>query len=155
LATWTATPGGAALDRAAFVPVEEIAATTVAPIGSVAPVLLIVLDGCGLPTFVELAEQFDTEGFRELARGAFARRTVGIAALPRVTEVSRASLLAGTLDTGGQDHERRRFASNPSLQINGRAAALFHQNVLRGPAGQALATGVRDALGPDGPAVVG
>ena len=57
-------------------------------------------------------------GFREVARtganlGA-GRRLTGIAALPTVTEVSRASLIAGRLDRGNQDHERRAFAANPS-----------------------------------------
>jgi hypothetical protein len=155
LAGWTVTPDDAPLSRAGLVSVEQIVPTIVGPLAKTVPVLFIVLDGCGLPTFVELAEQFATEGFREVAPDDNDRRSVGVAALPTVTEVSRASLLAGRLDTGGQEHERRQFAGNAALEIDGRKALLFHQNVLKGPAGQALAAPVVTALNPEGPSVVG
>jgi hypothetical protein len=126
------------------------------------PLLFVVLDGCGLPSFSELAPQFAKAGFREIVQAdsrpsesQAGHRLTAIAALPTVTEVSRASLIAGRLDRGNQEHERRQFEGNSSLRREARPAALFHQNRLAGAAGVALAPEVLEALGPTGPAVVG
>ena len=159
LAAWTAIPADSArLAAADLVPVEDVASTVLAPLGRGAGVLLVVLDGCGLASFVELADQLRDLGFREIVRARGdgpGVRLAGIAALPTVTEVSRASLIAGRLDRGNQDHERRQFEANPTLTVDGRAAAFFHQNRLAGAAGVALAPAVESALSATGPAVVG
>lgn len=159
LASWTTTPPDAArLAAGALVPVEAVAETVLAPLGRHSGLLLVVLDGCGLSSFVELAPQLSRAGFREITRSsgdAPGRRLTGLAALPTVTEVSRASLIAGRLDRGNQDHERRQFEANPTLTVDGRAAAFFHQNRLTGAAGVSLAPAVDAALSADGPAVVG
>ncbi|HUP68596.1 MAG TPA: BREX-2 system phosphatase PglZ [Acidimicrobiales bacterium] len=157
LATWTMAPASADVRAAAgVVPVEDVAATVLAPLGSSSPVLFVVLDGCGLPSFIELAPQLSEVGYREVVpTSGSARRQIGVAALPTVTEVSRASLLAGQLDQGNQEHERRAFARNTSLRIAGTDAALFHQNRLLGAAGSQLAADVETALGASGPTVVG
>jgi hypothetical protein len=124
--------------------------------------LFVVLDGCGLPSFSELAPQFGEAGFREIvhagtgpAENHAGSRLTAIAALPTVTQVSRASLIAGCLDRGNQDRERAQFEANPSLRRDGRPAVFFHQNRLAGAAGESLAPEVLGALGPEGPAVVG
>lgn len=175
LAAWTTTPGAPSTRaRHRLVCVEDVAAEIVAPLAQPAlgtakpsevnpveanPVLMVVLDGCGLASFGELAGQFAELGYRELVPiadgGAPATRWSGVAALPTVTEVSRASLLAGRLDRGNQDHERRQFEACEALRIGGRPGVLFHQNRLPGPAGTALAPEVTAALAGSGPAVVG
>jgi hypothetical protein len=165
LAAWTTTPGApAARIRHRLVCVEDVAAQIVAPLARATPaeptpVLVVVLDGCGLSSFGELAGQFAELGYRELVTTGDddtpAPRWSGVAALPTVTEVSRASLLAGQLDQGNQDHERRAFERCEALRIDGRPGVLFHQNRLLGPAGVALAPEVTAALAGSGPAVVG
>ena len=127
------------------------------------PLLFVVLDGCGLPSFSELAPQFGEAGFREIVRGRFRGRRrpdqrptwSGSPRFPTVTEVSRASLIAGHLDRGNQDHERTQFESNSAIRRDGQSAVFFHQNRLAGPAGESFSAEVLEALGPTGPAVVG
>lgn len=162
LAAWTANqPEPEGLVAQGVTTVEAVADQVLARFGST-PVLFVVLDGCGLPSFGELAGQFRDLGFREIGLSAAAasdqlgRRLAGVAALPTVTEVSRASLLAGRIDQGNQDHERRSFEAIRSLTRHGRPAALFHQARLAGPAGGSLAPEVSAALDPErGPSVVG
>lgn len=160
LAAWTTTPGSAT-NRAqhGLVCVEDVAAEVVGPLGRVLPTVFVVLDGCGLASFVELAPQLGEVGYREVARTSPAdappRRLAGVSVLPTVTEVSRASLLAGHLDRGNQGHERRAFAASTDLRVDGRPGALFHQNSVTGPAGTALAVEVSTALEASGPGVVG
>lgn len=161
LASWTVPPSAPSTrPRPGVVAVEDVAAEVLAPLAAKAPLLFVVLDGCGLASFAEIAPQLSEAGYREVARtgagsGGVGRRLTGVAALPTVTEVSRASLVAGRLDRGDQDHERRAFAGNAVLRVGGRAAAFFHQNRLLGPAGSSLAAEVDAALGPGGPPVVG
>lgn len=162
LAAWTANqPGPEGLVAQGVTTVEAVADEVLARFGST-PVLFVVLDGCGLLSFGELADQFRDLGFREIGLSAAAgadqlgRRLAGVAALPTVTEVSRASLLAGKIDQGNQDHERRYFEVIGSITKQGRAPALFHQARLAGPAGGSLAAEVSRALDPErGPSVVG
>ena len=162
LAAWTASqPEPEGLVAQGVTTVEAVADEVLARFGST-PVLFVVLDGCGLPSFGELADQFRDLGFREIGLSAAAgsdqlgRRLVGVAALPTVTEVSRASLLAGRIDQGNQDHERRYFEVIRSITRQGRAPALFHQARLAGPAGGSLAAEVSRALDSErGPSVVG
>ncbi len=157
LKNWSETPTDPSLVASeGLVPLEDVLHATVGPLAQSIPVLFVVLDGCSLPTFSELSEQFAIEGFREIARshGGMLRRAIGIAVLPTVTEVSRASLLAGKLDQGGQDHERRHFDSNRELRVDNREPVIFHQNALRGPAGTALAPVVTQAMRADGAPVV-
>lgn len=162
LSAWSVTPPEPdALVPQGVVTVEAVADEVLARFGST-PVLFVVLDGCGLPSFSELADQFRDVGFREIglkAAGdtdAVGRRLTGVAALPTVTEVSRASLFAGKIDNGNQAHERRAFERITSITRNGRAPVLFHQAALSGPAGGALAVDVGRALDPErGPSVVG
>lgn len=162
LSGWTATPSsGSELGAEGLVAVEDVAGRILAPfVAGGYGVLFVVLDGCGLPSFVELAPQFGGAGYREVNRtpvsaDAVPRRLTGIAALPTVTEISRASLIAGRLDRGNQEHERRAFAANDALTVDGRPAVLFHQNRVEGAAGSALAVAVADALAIDGPGAVG
>lgn len=159
LAAWTSIPSEAeAIAPKGLVPVEAVVETVLARFTDL-PVLFVVLDGCGLASFGELAPQFSGLGFREIARGGESgstpRRLSAVAALPTVTEVSRASLIAGRIDKGNQEHERRQFEANAAIKKKGVAAVFFHQNRLAGPAGKSLSVEVGKALGPEGPSVVG
>ena len=160
LAAWTTVASEPdALSPQGLVPVEAVVETVLARFNGL-PVLFVVLDGCGLASFGELAPLFSELGFREIARqggpGSTLRRLSAVAALPTVTEVSRASLIAGRIDKGNQDHERRQFEAHPAIRSDGVAAAFFHQNRLAGPAGTSLSVEVSQALrSPEGPAVVG
>jgi PglZ domain len=162
LASWTTSPSTPEeLASSGLTTVEAVVDRVLARFTE-QPLLFVVLDGCGLPSFCELAPQFGGAGFREIvhagagpAGNQAGRRLTAIAALPTVTQVSRASLIAGRLDRGNQDHERTQFESNPSLRPDGRPAVFFHQNRLAGAAGESLAAEVLAALGPEGRAVVG
>jgi hypothetical protein len=80
------------------------------------------------------------------------------AALPTVTEVSRASLLCGQLATGGQPEERKGFENHAGLKAasNGMLAPkLFHKSDLIGPGGQALGESVVAAIADPRQRVVG
>jgi hypothetical protein len=158
LASWTTLPSTPdELASSGLTTVEAVVGRVLARLNA-QPLLFVVLDGCGLSSFSELAPQFGEAGFREIIHagtGPAEDRLVGIAALPTVTEVSRASLIAGRLDRGNQDHERAQFESNPALRRDGRLAMFFHQSRLAGAAGESLAAEVLEALGPNGPAVVG
>lgn len=151
LAAWSATPSDAkALAAHGLATVEDVVPTVLTDFGDLGCVFL-VLDGCGLPSFLELAPQLVTAGYRELGRtsaGQAPVRASALAALPTVTNVSRASLLTGTLVTGNRDVETKGFVTHPKLDGD---AACFHQSELVGAAGSALAPQVQDALGPDGP----
>jgi hypothetical protein len=142
---------GAAVGNA--LPVESVIDKMIVPLAKKVPVLLVVLDGCGLPAFLELAPQFRGLGLIEYARGGV--RKMGIAALPTVTQVSRMSLLAGGLDVGDQSKEKQAFASNVALnKLDGPAPVVFHAADLRSEGGSPLSETVRTALGISGPRVV-
>lgn len=154
LSAWTSIPSERESRSAAgVITVEDVAGEVLAALGADIPLLFVVLDGCGLASFTELAPQLSQTGYSEITRSA--GRLTGIAALPTVTEVSRASLIAGRLDRGNQDHERRAFAANVSLVVGGSPPVFFHQNRLLGSAGSSLSADVDTALGDGGPAVVG
>jgi len=162
LAGWTTAPSSPdVLAGNGLMTVESVVPRVLTKFGEHS-VLFVVLDGCGLPSFIELAPQFAEAGFREIAMaspGAPADqeggRMVGIAVLPTVTEVSRASLIAGELDRGDQLHERAKFEANTTIRRDGQAAAFFHQNRLLGAAGESLSAEVLKALDGSGPRVVG
>jgi hypothetical protein len=159
LASWSTTPSSSTdLRKHSLITVETVVHEVVPKVGPL-PVLLVVLDGCGLPSFNELAPQFARAGFREIAPSAAgdapARRLAGIAACPTVTEVSRASLIAGALTIGNQDAERKAFEALAVLAREGTKPRFFHQNKLLGAAGESLSADVQQAVGPDGPAIVG
>lgn len=111
-------------------PVERVLETVVAPVAREKPVLLLVFDGLSFAVWRHLAETVGRLGWSELAptdgRDAF----IGAAALPSVTEISRASLFCGRLTRGDQAAERTGFAALPSLVAASRAGKpprLFHK----------------------------
>ncbi|MGH9227961.1 MAG: BREX-2 system phosphatase PglZ [Acidimicrobiales bacterium] len=114
--------------------VEWVLDEIVAPLARGRPVLVAVLDGMGWPTFVELVSSLEGAGWAQWRRPGDAGEPVAVAALPTVTEVSRTSLLAGTLRRGDDASERRAFSSHPALVGASHAdqpPVLFHKSHLR------------------------
>lgn len=141
LASWTRS-GGKAGD---LLTVETVLPRVVAPVVQEEnrPVLVVVVDGMTAAIAADLADQLTRQGWLEYdplaarpGRKTDARRRGIVAALPTVTAVSRASLLAGALRQGGQSEERGAFERNPLWQ--GRPAKLFHKGTVSGEAGGVL-----------------
>lgn len=139
--------------------VEDVLDRVVAPLAAVRPVLLVVLDGLGWPTFTELLGSFEGSGWSPWRRpGGQEASQVGVAVLPTVTEVSRTSLLAGRLRSGDDGSERRAFAAHAGLLTvtgSGPAPKLFHKRDLRVGGLDTLPEGVLDAIGDERSKVVG
>ena len=89
--------------------IEDLLPQTVLPLARKTPVLLLVLDGMSAGAGVEVAASILARTWAEALLPGQARRAVALAALPTLTEVSRASLLTGHLAVGGQDAERSGF----------------------------------------------
>jgi hypothetical protein len=145
LAEWVAT--GGSLREA--LRIEDVLTDVVGPLAARGPVLLLVVDGMSLAIYREVAEDLVREGWIELAsEGHPAVRPV-IAALPTVTEVSRASLLCGRLGRGLAADERAGFAAHSDLlKHTGRKKppVLFHKADLGEGGETGLATAVRAEL---------
>lgn len=112
--------------------VEDLLTTVVLPLAARAPVLLLVLDGMSAAVGCEIVESVVgkvADGWSEALPDGRTRRIGAVAALPSITDVSRASLLCGELRTGGQDVEQRGYAE--LVRANGLAGArLFHKKPL-------------------------
>jgi PglZ domain len=130
-------------------PVERILSDVVAPLAREAPVLLLVLDGLSFAVWRVLAETVGRFGWSELVRPPRHNSLIAVAVLPSVTQVSRASLLCGTLTRGDQAAERAGFAAHASLVTASRAGRpprLFHKaDIGTGPElGDEVRTAVAD-----------
>ncbi len=108
--------------------VESLLRSFVIPMARRTPVLLVVMDGMSAASSIEIMADV-TSGLGWVEAGVHAgatRRAAALTALPSLTEVSRASLLCGALQTGGQDLERAGYAA-----LTGKAgkirAELFHK----------------------------
>ena len=150
LRDWTAAgaPGNDPL------PVERVLEAVVVPLARETPVLLLVLDGLSFAVWRALAETVAQLGWADL-RSLDGTASVAVAALPSVTEASRASLLGGAAARGDQAHERAHFGAHPALAraARGRPPRLFHKAELG--SGPELGAAVRDALADQGQRVVG
>ena len=100
--------------------VEEILAEVVAPLAADRPLLLVILDGMGWQTWLELAPDLDRNGWDEFIDERVASRRIGIATVPSLTTYSRTSLLCGALRAGSQKDEKAGFPS--ALAPAGRGA---------------------------------
>jgi hypothetical protein len=103
-------------------------------------VLLLVLDGMSTAAATELAESItESSNWLELTPGGSARTGV-LAALPTITEVSRASLFCGRIARGQQAEEQKAFAERFT------GGRLLHKAALRAGAGAALDPDIRASL---------
>jgi len=139
--------------------VEEVLDRVVAPLAALRPVLLVVLDGMGWPTFTELIGALEGAGWSPWRRPNGGEPSqVAVAALPTVTEVSRTSLLAGRLRSGDDASERRAFAAHARLLTvtgAGPPPQLFHKRDLRIGGLDTLPEGLLDAVGDERRKIVG
>ena len=114
--------------------IEDVLTTVVAPLALIRPTLVVVLDGMSWPNFTEVLDVLGRQGWTPYAdEGALARKPV-VAALPTVTELSRTSLLCGTLRSGDKGSEGRAFPAYPALLAASdpqRPPVLFHKTHLR------------------------
>jgi hypothetical protein len=154
LARWTTDGTAAELKGSSLVAVEAVLGDVVAPLAAQQPVLLLVLDGCGLAPFLEFCDQFRQFGLQEIGKGG--QRRLALAALPTVTEVSRTSLLTGQLRIGAAADESRDLPKNSAVaKLGGPAAVVFHHRPdLISGVGQSLPGPVLAALGANGPRLV-
>lgn len=110
---------------------ESLLTSLVIPMARQTPVLFVVMDGMSAAAANEIVGHLTGElGWFEVgALPRATRRAVGLAVMPTITEVSRSSLLCGSLQRGGQDQERAGFAA-----LTGKAskihAELFHKKGL-------------------------
>jgi hypothetical protein len=122
---------------AGLLPIEQVLDRIVAPLARQVPVLLLVLDGMSLAVWNELVEDILGQGWLPLQPAGVAL-PLGIAAFPTVTEVSRASLLAGRLANGDAVFEKGAFAEHAALVAAGarkHPPLLLHKADLQDAAG--------------------
>lgn len=137
-------------------PVEAVLERLVGPLAQQSPVLLLVVDGLSYPIFRELCPDMARTGWMEHIPEAATAPQIGIAALPTVTEISRASLLAGQLTSGASSQEKATFAAHPALLAASKAGGkpiLFHKGELGDASG--LSQQVREVVGNRARKVVG
>lgn len=136
------------------VPVEQIIADVLAPVVTVAPVLLLLVDGLSFPIYRELLEDAQRQGWNEVLPSAQEKASVGLATIPSITEISRTSLFCGKLVRGQAANEKTGFAQHPALvplvpsNRPGAKPVLFHKGDLTSASdGITLSEVVRDAIG--------
>jgi len=147
LADWL---DGGSTDRR-ILGVEEILAEVVAPLASDRPLLLVVLDGMGWQTWLELSPDLDRNGWDEFIDERVASRRIGIATVPSLTTYSRTSLLCGALRPGSQKDENAGFPS----ALAPLDAVLFHKADLVPSGGSTVAPAVLEAISNPSRRVVG
>ena len=114
--------------------VENVLEKVLAPVAADMPVLLLVMDGMSCGVFRELTEELTRGDWTEIRPKDQQGALPVIAAIPSLTEVSRASLLCGRLTAGQSSDEKAGFAENSFLQAQCRTGApvLFHKDALQG-----------------------
>lgn len=138
------------------VPVEAILERVLGPLAAAQPVLLLVVDGLSVSIFRELFERPERHGWAEWIPELADRPMVGLAALPTITEVSRASLLCGRICVGAASSEKLGFAGHSALlacSSTSHPPKLFHKGDLSDDGN--LASDVRTALANTAQRVVG
>ena len=138
------------------IPLESLLEQVLAPIAESNPVLLLVMDGLSTSIFRELFARISSLGWAEMVPSNQGLPLVGVAAIPTITEVSRASLLCGRLTVGASAQEKPGFASNAALKAHSRSDAppkLFHKAELADETN--LAPEVRSAIASTQQRVVG
>ena len=151
LARLLADATGSDADLGRIIPVEQALARVVAPLASTERgVLLVVVDGMSTAVATEIAAGMMQRRWTELVERDRGARQGLLAALPSLTEVSRTSLLTGSLQVGHAAEEKKHFAA-----AVGTTAKLFHKDDLRAPAGASLAPAVAAAIADTDVRVVG
>lgn len=116
-----------------IVPLESVLDRVIAPLAVHQPVLLLVADGLSISIFRELFARVDRFGWTELVPATTGKSMLGVAVVPTITEVSRATLLCGKLTTGTASTEKAGFAVHPALVARSNPNSppkLFHKGDL-------------------------
>jgi hypothetical protein len=139
------------------VKIEDVLGQVVAEVAKSSPILLIVMDGMGYAVFHELIEDITERGWIEIAPEGKGWPVAAIAALPSITEVSRASLLCGKLTKGSSADEAAGFESHEALRNIARAKppVLFHKNRLTEAGRNELAADLCEELASEKRKIVG
>jgi len=140
-----------------LIPVERVLDEVVAPLAALAPVLVILLDGMSPAVSRELLTDLARLDWVSLEPEGPPMRP-GLAGIPCVTEVSRASLLCGRLCVGTADKEAAGFAGHVGLRSHFRSGfppVLFHKVALQEAADASLAANVREAIASSQKRIVG
>ena len=139
--------------------VEKILEKVVAPLAAHVPVLVVVIDGMSMAVCRELVSDISRFDWVTLCpEGHSSMATVGLATIPSITEVSRASLLCGQLQKGHSGDERSGFESHAALLKHCRSDSppvLFHKASLQEGDDAVLANEVRKAISSSHRRVVG
>lgn len=144
------------VDKGRIVPLERVLDSMLSPIAAAQPTLLLVMDGLSNSIFRELFSRVAGQGWVEMVPTPLGRPLIGVAAIPTITEVSRATLLCGRLTVGTQAQEKPGFAAHAGLLAHSRAEhppKVFHKGDLA-DAGS-LAPEVRAAIANQRQRVVG
>lgn len=140
-----------------LIPVERVLDEVVVPLAALAPVLVILLDGMSPAVSRELLADLACLDWVSLGPEGQPVRP-GLAAIPCVTEASRASLFCGRLCTGKADNEAAGFAGHAGLRSHCRSDSppvLFHKVALQEAADASLAANVREAIASPQKRIVG
>lgn len=100
-------------------PIESALSSVVAPLAECNPVVMIVMDGMSLDVYRALAEDMTRRGWVAWQRPG--QPEALLAAVPSVTEFSRASLFAGRPMRGAAAQEAKAFAQHDELKRISRA----------------------------------
>jgi PglZ domain len=145
LAAWNKAPTVA--DE--VVPIEQALSRIVAKVARVRPLLLLIVDGMSYAVFRELRDDLSEHGWLERTDRPGQAMPTLMSTLPSVTEMSRASLFAGTLMRGNSATEKQRFACQADLVAASRSGSppsLFHKGELTEAGATDLSQAVREAI---------
>ena len=146
--------------RKSFTPIENILETVVAPLAATHPVLLLVMDGMSLAVCNELLSDLTQQNWHLLAPEDAPQLSTqaGLAAIPSITEVSRASLLCGQIKKGTQSKEKPGFTKYPALLQHCKRGApplLFHKDAIQSTEASVLSNELHGAIGSNTNRVIG
>ncbi|MCA1186176.1 MULTISPECIES: BREX-2 system phosphatase PglZ [unclassified Saccharopolyspora] len=139
LAAWA--PHASTVGSDGVLLIEQVLPEIAAPVARRAAPLIVVLDGMSAAVAARFGEEL-TE-WTEVSPEP--RRVAAVAAIPSVTQISRASLLSATVTDGGQDAEKTGFEKF----WRGRKRTdvlLFHKAEIAGGAGTWLSHELYEAL---------
>jgi PglZ domain len=129
--------------------IEQALSKVVAKLARSTPLLLLVVDGMSHAVFRELSDDLRDHGWFELSdRPGLAPPSL-VSTIPSVTEMSRASLLAGLLMRGNSATEKQSFASHVDLVAASRPGyppVLFHKGELTETSSTELSQILREAI---------
>ena len=131
------------------IPIEDTIQQVLVPLAKETRVLLLVMDGMSGGVFAELMADLMQSGWHTLRSAEDRLPRPVIAALPCITEVSRAALFRGRLDAADTVGETVNFREHPALHRNIQSRAkpqLFLKASLADTRGAGLSAEVREAI---------